>query len=102
MSLLPYVRSQRSAYKKKREKKHCFSHAIHLCQARLLWLGVARLVDVVMVLWLCGVEGALRCVWMKNEGGHITTSRTTNPMTTFRQPGRCCFLLSLTILPPDW
>jgi Flp pilus assembly protein TadB len=78
MSLLPYVRSQRSAYKKKREKKHCFSHAIHLCQARLLWLGVALLVDVVVLLWLCGVEGALRCMWMKNEVGHVTTSRTTN------------------------
>lgn len=54
------------------------SHPKAPCQARLLWLGVALLVDVVVLLWLCGVEGALRCVWMKNEVGHVTTSRTTN------------------------
>lgn len=44
-------------------------------QARLRWLEVALLVSVGAVLWLCGVEGALRCVWMKNKGGHVTTKQ---------------------------
>jgi len=49
-------------------------------QARLRWLEVALLVSVGAVLWLCGVEGALRCVWMKNKGGHVTTKQAERRM----------------------